>query len=57
MTFKLKYKFNEYFTRIGYTLASKIPQRDGNHIEFIMIIVIVYFLIQLTSLKIMSSMI
>ena len=28
-------KFNEYFTSIGSTIASKIPQIDGNHLEFI----------------------
>ena len=33
--FQIANKFNEYFTSIGSTLASKIPQIDGNHIEFI----------------------
>ena len=28
-------KFNEYFTSIESTLASKIPQIDGNHLAFI----------------------
>ena len=28
-------KFNDYFTNIGSTLASKIRQIDGNHLEFI----------------------
>ena len=28
-------KFNKYFISIGSTLASKIPQNDGNHLEFI----------------------
>ena len=31
----MQIKFNEYFTSIGSTLASKIPQIDGNHLEFI----------------------
>ena len=33
--FQIANKCNEYFTSIGSTLASKIPQIDGNHLEFI----------------------
>ena len=29
--FQISNKFSEYFTSIGSTLASKIPQIDGNH--------------------------
>ena len=34
-TLQFANKFNEYFASIGSTLASKIPQIDGNHLEFI----------------------
>ena len=45
-------KFNEYFTSIGSTHASKSSQIDGNHLEFInMILVTPYFLIQLMCLN------
>ena len=33
--FQIANKFNEYFTSIGFILASEILQIDGNHLEFI----------------------
>ena len=45
-------KCNVYFTSIGSTLASKIPQIDDNHLDFIkMVLITLNFLIQLMSLN------
>ena len=33
--FQIENKFNEIFTNIWSAIASKIPQIDGNHLEFI----------------------